>query len=71
MFNETVEVAKWIPILALVYILFLQGLLLYVVRLCYRERLRQMAIKPNTANAPKNDKHDENVIKCRTRNESA
>ncbi len=25
-FNETVEVAKWIPALALLYIFFLQGL---------------------------------------------
>lgn len=59
--TETVEVAKWIPILALAYIFFLKGFLIYVVYLRYREHL-EMTTKPDTSNPPANDKKDYNGL---------
>ena len=64
-FNSTVEVARWIPILALVYILFLQGLLIYIVHLRYRERL-QMIVEPNTGNTPRDNKDKKKPVEQRT-----
>jgi hypothetical protein len=54
--TETTEVARWIPIVALVYILFLQGVLLYIVWLRHRER-SQTVIKPDTNDTPNDDEN--------------
>jgi CHASE1-domain containing sensor protein len=44
--TETVEVAKWIPMLALGYMLFLKGLLFYIVHLRHNEH-SQAKINPD------------------------
>jgi len=64
-FNSTVEVVMWVPILALVYILFLQGLLVYVVRLRSRER-SQISVKPNTGDTPQDNKDNNKPVEQRT-----
>lgn len=69
-FIETVEVAKWIPILALVYILFLQGLLLYIVYLRHREH-SQMIVKPDAGDTPQDYKNNNNPIEQRSRGKNA
>ncbi len=67
-FSETVEVAKWIPALALLYILFLQAFLLYVVHLRHRER-SQVIVKPDTGNTPRDSKYSDDVIQSGAGNE--
>ena len=65
-----IEISKWGLIAITTYCVFITGLLFYVVRLRYYERLK-MAKKPNTSNAPTNNKNNNNPIKCGAGNKRA
>ncbi len=46
MLTDTVEVAKWIPVVALIDILFLQGVLVYIVW-SRRKTLMEKGVREN------------------------